>query len=343
MHDCQKIQEQLLDLVFGEFDDGQQAQVFAELEACQDCRAEYRSFTATLSTFDKAADLMLPDEAYWDGYQARLQTRLVANESVSLWQRLADFTSTLVRRPAFATTVSPLFLILLLWFLLKQPAPVPIGQPPDIQVQPPSITGTSEPGNQSSGTKETGGITTIDSTGGVKGGFQISRNKGFKNHSTSGRKFEPVADRQPDVQKQIGQPEFAPAVSVSEFDYIVRNLADDETVKHFEKAQNLLRSFRNLNFKASASRGEIADEKSRSRSLLLKNVLLRREAETRANLPIEQVLSALEPLLIDIAHLPDGASQSEIRAIRERIQRKEMIGKLQLYSARPLIAETTID
>jgi hypothetical protein len=348
MHDCRKIEECLVDLVFGELDSDQSERALAELADCPHCRAEYQSFKTTLATFDKAADFMLPDENYWNAYNRRLQTRLATNESVSLWQRLVGFVNAISLRPAWAVSVSVLLMMaLLLWFLLKQPTPIANDQAEKGEVQTPSIAGKPENDKLSPNSEEPKNIAGTSSTNRGEDRVQKNSNKLLKNLSPGKRKFEPVAkapaDKRTDVERQTRQPEVSPAGSISEYDYLVRTLASDETVKHFEKAQNLLRTFRNLSSRAATSADEIVDEKNRSRSLLLRNVLLRREAETRGNLPIQEVLSDLEPLLIDIAHLPEKSSHRELRAIRERIQRKEMIGKLQVYSARPVIAETMID
>ena len=86
-----------------------------------------------------------------------------------------------------------------------------------------------------------------------------------------------------------------------------------------------------------------ADEKQRARTLLFKNVLLRREAEVKGNQPVEQVLSDLEPLLLDIANLSDRVTVDEIQAIHERLQKREVIATLQVYAARPVIARAEVD
>ncbi len=342
MHNCQNLAERMVDLVFGELSEAERASVLAELERCPPCRAEYQSFKATLSTFDKAAEALLPDENYWQGYEARLQAKLAVSESPGRWQRWIDFRilRPAMLRPAWAVSITALLLIALFWFWFKQPTARPNAPLSQERIQPPL---SETPAPDKPGLAHNQPPPATNSTGGEKDGSQKTPKPPVQPLSTSKQKFHQVALRgkQSGDGRQFKPLELSPVASISEYDYLVRTLADDETVRHFEKAQNLLRAFRNLRVTSGVSAGEIADERNRSKSLLLKNVLLRREAETRSNLPIEQVLSALEPLLIDIAHLSDQASPREIRAIHERIQRKEMIGKLQVYAARPLIAETT--
>jgi hypothetical protein len=112
---------------------------------------------------------------------------------------------------------------------------------------------------------------------------------------------------------------------------------DAGMVRHFEKAQMLLRSFRNSDTSGPGFTADLAHEKSQSKSLLYRNILLRRGAETSGNLPAEEVLGSLEPVLLDIANLPDRPSPDEVRSIKDRIHKMEIIGVLQVYSA-PLTA-----
>lgn len=118
--------------------------------------------------------------------------------------------------------------------------------------------------------------------------------------------------------------------SPSDFNFSV----DDETARHLRKAQLLLRSFRNTEFAASDSPVDISYEKQLSRELLNDNMLFRREAETRKNLPVKEVLSSLEPFLLDIANLGAQPSPDEMRQIKERMRRKEIVAELQVYTAR---------
>ena len=97
--------------------------------------------------------------------------------------------------------------------------------------------------------------------------------------------------------------------------------------RHFEKAQVLLRSIRNA--RPGDGRGAIADERHRSQKLLYRNIVLRREAARRGDAPVERALDSLEPILIDIANLPDSPDREDVRAIQERMQRKNIVAVLQ--------------
>ncbi|MDX2034269.1 MAG: hypothetical protein SF339_26580 [Blastocatellia bacterium] len=131
------------------------------------------------------------------------------------------------------------------------------------------------------------------------------------------------------VRKPLPRQRRAPVAPAERNDEIAAMaIFPTDAARHFEKAQLLLRAVRNADV-------EMAYEKQQSRRLLYQNILLRRDAEARGNLPAENVLGALEPLLLDIANLPDRPSPDAVREIRERIARQEMIAVLQTYATPP--------
>ncbi|HEV2704509.1 MAG TPA: zf-HC2 domain-containing protein [Pyrinomonadaceae bacterium] len=103
--------------------------------------------------------------------------------------------------------------------------------------------------------------------------------------------------------------------------------------RHVEQAQLLLRSFRNVRLAGARGASDLAEERRRSQKLLYRNIVLRREAATKGDLPVERVLSSLEPILIDIANLPDRPEGDEVLAIRQRMERKNIVAMLQVSVA----------
>lgn len=120
---------------------------------------------------------------------------------------------------------------------------------------------------------------------------------------------------------------------VAERQPMINPFIDIETARHIERAQLLLRSFRNTRDSGSQPDPDLSYEKQRSRGLLYKNILLRRDAEAKGNMPAEELLGSLEPFLLDIANLPDRPSNGDVRSIKERMQKKEIVSALQIYSA----------
>lgn len=105
---------------------------------------------------------------------------------------------------------------------------------------------------------------------------------------------------------------------------------NSDAAQHVEQAQRLLRSFRNARVEGEPWASDIAYEKRRSRDLLYRNIVLRREAAARGDVATASLLDSLEPILIDIANLPDVPSQTDVRAITERMRRKNIVAMLQV-------------
>jgi hypothetical protein len=106
---------------------------------------------------------------------------------------------------------------------------------------------------------------------------------------------------------------------------------EKEVARHVEHAQMLLRSFRNARYTEGEGVTNIAYEKNLSRKLLDENISLQLEAESAGNKTTARILNSLEPFLLDISNLRDEPSRDEVRSIKERMQKKEIIASLQVY------------
>jgi hypothetical protein len=123
-----------------------------------------------------------------------------------------------------------------------------------------------------------------------------------------------------------------PGVISSDLAYL--DLDDQDTAKHLEQTQNLLRSIRNVTVSDGEEEIDVTYDKALSQRLLNENVVLRRDAEMKAKFPTKTLLADLEPLLIDIANLPDHARPEEVRAIKERVDKTEIVAALIEYRDR---------
>jgi hypothetical protein len=112
------------------------------------------------------------------------------------------------------------------------------------------------------------------------------------------------------------------------------DIDEQDTVRHIEQTQNLLRSIRNVPTTDSDEDIDVTYDKQLSRRLLNENVVLRRDAEMKAKFPTKTLLTDLEPFLIDIANLPDHARPEDVRAIKERVQKTEIVAALLDYQDR---------
>lgn len=144
--------------------------------------------------------------------------------------------------------------------------------------------------------------------------------------------------RQPKIVDRLKLP-VVPKLAISPAELVETEIAslkskveptDLNTSQHVEQAQRLLRSFRNARVEGTPSTSDIAYEKRRARALLYRNIILRREAASKGDESVASVLDSLEPILIDIANLPDRPAQTDVRAITERMRRKNIVAMLQV-------------
>ena len=112
------------------------------------------------------------------------------------------------------------------------------------------------------------------------------------------------------------------------------DMDEQDTARHIEQTQNLLRSIRNVQVSDGDEEIDVSYDKALSRRLLNENVVLRRDAEMKAKFPTKTLLADLEPFLIDIANLPDHARPEDVRVIKERVQRTEIVAALVDYQDR---------
>jgi hypothetical protein len=104
------------------------------------------------------------------------------------------------------------------------------------------------------------------------------------------------------------------------------------TAMHFEKSELLLRSFRNVRLD-EPGKAEVDYEKKKAQQLVYQNMMLRREADSAGDVQTATLLEDLEPILIDIANLPKEPANDDIRVIKERVERKNIVALLQVNSA----------
>lgn len=117
-------------------------------------------------------------------------------------------------------------------------------------------------------------------------------------------------------------------------DLVALDMEERDTARHIEQTEMLLRSIRNFPVSDSDEEVDVSYDKELSRRLLNENIVLRREAEMKAKFPTKTLLADLEPLLIDISNLPDRARPEEVRAIKERVQKAEIVAALMDFQDR---------
>ena len=108
--------------------------------------------------------------------------------------------------------------------------------------------------------------------------------------------------------------------------------AQTQTAMHFERTETLLVAFRNVRLNEPGSAVEVSYERNRAKQLVYQNMLLRREADAAGDVQISSLLESVEPILIDIANLPDRPDENSVRVIRERVERKNIVPLLRVNS-----------
>jgi hypothetical protein len=109
------------------------------------------------------------------------------------------------------------------------------------------------------------------------------------------------------------------------------DMDEQDTALHIEQSKILLRSIKNVQISDTDEEIDVTYDKALSRRLLNENVVLRRDAEMKAKYPTKTLLADLEPFLIDIANLPDRARPQDVREIKERVQKTEIVAALLDY------------
>lgn len=137
----------------------------------------------------------------------------------------------------------------------------------------------------------------------------------------------------PGVKPVITQPPVDQSdVLSSELAYL--DMDEQDTAVHIEQSKILLRSIKNVQISDTDDEIDVTYDKALSRRLLNENVVLRRDAEMKAKFPTKTLLADLEPFLIDIANLPDRARPQDVREIKERVQKTEIVAALLDYQDR---------
>ena len=108
--------------------------------------------------------------------------------------------------------------------------------------------------------------------------------------------------------------------------------AETMTAVHFEKSELLLRAFRNVRLSNDGEAAEIDYERQRAQQLVYQNIMLRREADTAGDVQVATLLESLEPILLDIANLSQHPKDEDVRAIQQRVERKNIVALLQVNS-----------
>lgn len=306
---CDECQNLLAEYIDGEVAEPAAARISAHLTTCAGCASELQALSAEMEIFARYDRELEISPAMWSAIQARTATERRAVDSSAKFN-LRIWLAGIFAAPRFGFAFSGAMAVLI--------AAVVVGV----------IYLRTQPRMPAAGDG-------LAST-----------------HGTIPQ--PPILNKAPDLPAQSGAPGVSPA-RVGELvaqtktpraasrhqkaddpgvlfaDVAYSDLGERDTAEHIQQAESLLRSIRSLQTSDDASEIDVSYEKAMSRRLLSQNEVLRRDAEQAGKFPAKELLGDLEPFLIDIANLPDKTTPDKLRAIKDRVQKTEIVAALVSY------------
>src|SRR5438105_7625520 len=303
--DCLNLLEVYIDAEAGERDT---EQVRAHLMKCESCTREFESLTAESELYERYDRDLQISPAIWNGIAARISTQnreAVAKPRSNVTEWFAGLFA--IPRFGFAMPAAALVVITLVigvaYWRTRQPV-----AGPDLTAKADKVT---LPQLIKAGSEQPSKALPITPTEENKHPAQLNAGK------TKPPRIKVLrGDNQSDVLFT---------------DAAYSDTEDRDTASHLEQAQNLLLSIRNIKFSDDDEEVDVSYEKDESRRLLNENVVLRRDAEMAGKFPAKAMLGGLEPFLIDIANLPEKATPNDVRQIKDRVQKTEIVAELRGY------------
>lgn len=306
---CDDCLNLLAEYIDGEVVETETERISAHLITCAGCTQEFELLTAEQELFNRYDRELNITPSIWSAIQARTATESRANEAKAKLRPLA-WLAGLFATPRIGFAFSGAMAVLIaavvigVMYLKTQPQPPATGvastvnpgsaPPPPIYVTPPAAP--------------------------INGGNNA---------------VPVIANYVPPVKKTLKRSGSSktddPGVLFTPIAYT--EVEERDTAEHIRQAESLLRSIRTLQDGQSADDSEIdvSYEKAMSRRLLSENAVLLQDAEVAGKFPTKELLKDLEPFLIDIANLPDKTTANQLRVIKDRVQKTEIVAALMSY------------
>lgn len=328
---CEKYLILIDDLIEGELDEQTSRQVNLHVFACAECGSYYENLKQEKEIYAQYLFDVEPANDLWDKFQAKLENETAkASPSTKIlagfngWKE--SFFGFLNLSPALACAA--LVLILGIGFVLFNLWANENAPKNDYRAGSRQNTSDVE-------TKET--VNPPENVDEKKNAVSPKNAAAKNNFPKPKSKPETVAVKETKIRKKafseapkINSAEIARLIEQRQQIKQVRNL-ENEAAKQVEKVELLLRSFRNAPSAEGDEAYDVAYEKEQARKLLEKNVRLRRNAETYGSLYTKEILSRVEPYLLDIANLESNPSGEKVRDIKDRVKNQNIIASLQIY------------
>jgi hypothetical protein len=308
--DCNECAPLLEDFLYHKLDASTEKGLAEHLSACDSCAREYSLLCTEQELYARCELEIAPD--FWTGVQAR-----IASENEVRAQRFAGLFNAFRFVPVGAVVTCLLITVgsIGLWRYLATRSNRPITA--EVQNAPPSgVTTTGQKIVPATGSK-----TTEDAL--------VDRGK----RDMSRRRFISEAARA--YAKKIEKPvsatdEVVEQNKLTQKQRITTDL-DADSARHLEQVEMLLRSFKNGRFLRHSNTLDLKYESSLSKDLLVRNVLLRRDAELAGDVPLTRLLDQFEPFLVDIANLRDNSDSKEIHKVRDSLRKAQIIAAVNSF------------
>jgi hypothetical protein len=313
MHDCKKASDILVDLLFDELPAEQRSAMLLDLASCPACRHRYEEAEKALSVFDCAAKASIPADGFWPSYDNRLRARLNAEPAPLKPPAYRFFNwNNRLARVALAACVGVLLLGVMVrwsWWIAEQP---PVASSP--------VAVDAAPADHQSVIETGSALQPINAGGKVVGAAGRTSPRSRTSLGGAGRGRETTV--------------LAGEDSATAFDPGDSRHLREVIALHVEKAEMLLRSFKNARPAAEEATVELSFERRLAGALLGQNILLRRQAASYRDIGAEELLDRFEPILIDITHLQDASTAGQVRPIKERMEKAFILTGIHLYLAK---------
>ena len=332
---CEKYLILIDDLIEGELDSENAAQVNSHLSACRECDAYYAMLREEKEMYGQFLFDVEPPKNLWNQFQTKIETvpvvQIAETSNVSSGWNFNIFNYFRLY-PALGFATILVFCAYGFWkfipnktnsndeFAVKT-------NPVAKQTQNHSFENTA--GNESK-------ITSNNDVNSDPVHLPEPTKAAYKpkseNQKTTDKKVNPtiIEPVQPKTKKVFENPNQQLQAQLTEEQMQLKAL-DTETAQQIEKIELLLRSFRNARVVEGSTLYDVAYEKEQARKLLGKNVQLRQIAENYGALYTEELLDKAEPFLLDIANLDNNPQPEQVLDIKERVKNQNIIASLQVY------------
>lgn len=330
---CEKYLILIDDLIEGELDSENAAQVNSHLSACRECDSYYAMLREEKEMYGQFLFDVEPPKDLWNQFQTKIETvpvvPIVETPNVSSSWNFNIFNYFRLY-PALGFAAILVFCAYGFWKFI----PNKTVSNDEFAVKTNSIA--EETKNQSfenvTENEPKTASNNKDSLTDLSEPTKAAYTPKSENQKTKDKKVNPtIADPvQPKTKKVFANPNQELQAQLTDEQMQLKAL-DTETAQQIEKIELLLRAFRNARVVEGSTLYDVAYEKEQARKLLNKNVQLRQIAENYGALYTEELLDKAEPFLLDIANLDNNPQPEQVLDIKERVKNQNIIASLQVY------------